>query len=440
VKYSIITFGCQMNEADSSLMEALLGAAGWQPCRSLDEADLVILNTCAVREKPEQKVYSKLGELRAWKASAPERVVAVTGCMAQGEATGIISRARHVDVVLGTRSFHHIVQAVERAVAGGRPVVMTDLADDPSPLRCGSAVEQAKAPLSAFVPIILGCSNWCSYCIVPSVRGVEKSRPVSRISEEVASLVSRGTREVTLLGQNVLAYGRDLSDRPDFPCLLSHLASIRGLWRIRFTTCHPRDVDSRLVEQMRLSKEVCEHIHLPIQAGTDELLREMNRGYTTDEYRRAVDELRAGVPGIAITTDMMVGFPGESDKDFETSLKLYDRIRFDAAFTFAYSPRPGTEAAARRDQVPREVRLERLQRLIALQNRITIERNQESVGGVVEVLVEGPAQKGEGLVAGRARNNRQVVFRGDLSLTRSLVNVTLTEAHLWGFRGILTDS
>jgi len=450
VQYFIVTYGCQMNVADSGLMETLLRACGWAPSASLAEADLVILNTCSVREKPAQKVYGRLGELRAWKTSAPGRVVAVTGCMAQGEGTEIRRRAPHVDVVLGTRSFHHIVPAVERALAGDRPVVVTDLSDDPSPLRCDLAAEQAQGPLSAFVPIILGCSNWCSYCIVPSVRGRERSRPVSHVMAEVRSLAQRGTREVTLLGQNVLAYGRDLSDRPDFPYLLMVLADTEGLWRIRFTTCHPRDVDWRLIQRMRLSRQrepagegppysaVCEHIHLPIQAGTDKLLREMNRGYTTDGYRRVVEQLRAGIPGLAITTDIMVGFPGETEQDFESSLKVYEQIRFDAAFTFAYSPRPGTRAAQRDDQVPREVRLRRLQHLIALQNGITLERNQESVGSVAEVLVQGPAEKGEGLVAGRGRSNKLVVFPGERRLAGSLVRVKLTQAHLWGFHGVLT--
>jgi tRNA-2-methylthio-N6-dimethylallyladenosine synthase len=436
MRYHLTTYGCQMNEADSSLMQALLAAAGWEPSVSLDSADLVVLNTCAVREKPENKVYSKLGELRAWKAAARGRLIAITGCMAQGEAAEIIRRAPQVDVVLGTRCFQHIVSAAQRALAGEHPVVLTDLNEDPSPLRCGTAMGRAKTALTAFVPIILGCSNWCSYCIVPSVRGPEKSRPVHEIGREVEDLVSRGTREVTLLGQNVLAYGRDLSDRPDLPYLLTHLASTDGLWRIRFTTCHPRDVSGRLIEVMSGEPKICEHIHLPIQAGADKLLREMNRGYTTDDYLHAVDALRAGVRGIAITTDIMVGFPGETEHDFEASLKLYERVRFDAAFTFAYSPRPGTKATSRDDQVPRKVCLERLQRLIALQNRITLERNRGSVGTVAEVLVQGPAERGEGLLAGRSRNNKLVVLPGERRLAGSLLTVRLTEAHLWGFRGL----
>ncbi len=441
MKYHIITFGCQMSEADSSLMAALLEAAGWERAATRDESDLVVINTCSVREKPEHKVDSLLGELRGIREQRRGLLIAVTGCMAQRVAGRERPRPpllRSADILLGTRSFHHIAEAVERARSGERPVVIADLDEDPSPLRC--RVATTEAPLRAFVPIILGCTNFCSYCIVPYVRGGERSRPATEIMEEVRRLAEGGTREVTLLGQNVLAYGRDLDGGTTFVDLLGDLSGIEGLWRIRFTTCHPRDVNERLVRQLCDLPPVCEHIHLPIQAGTDRLLREMNRGYTTDDYLRIVDQLRAGVPGIAITTDMMVGFPGETDQDFEDSLRLYDGIRFDSAFMFAYSPRPGTAAAGRADQVAGKVRVERLHRLIEVQNRITLERNEEQVGGSAKVLVEGAAEKGEGLLAGKTRQNRQVVFPGDPRATGSLANVRLTQAHLWGFTAILADA
>jgi len=436
MKYHIITFGCQMNEADSSLMAALLEAAGWERAATRDESDLVVVNTCSVREKPEHKVDSLLGELRGMKEQRRGLLIAVTGCMVQraGDNVAQAPSLRVADILLGTRSFHHIVEAAERARSGERPVVIADLDEDPSPLRC--TVASAEAPLRAFVPIILGCTNFCSYCIVPYVRGGEKSRAVGEIRGEVESLVRGGTKEVTLLGQNVLAYGRDLDAGATFADLLGNLSEIEDLWRIRFTTCHPRDVSERLVRQIRDLPPVCEHIHLPIQAGTDKLLREMNRGYTTGEYLRIVDELRAGVPGIAVTTDMMVGFPAETDQDFESSLGLYEGMRFDSAFMFAYSPRPGTAAARRTDQVPSKVRLERLHRLIEVQNRITLERNEEQIGSIAEVLVEGPAERGEGLLAGKTRQNKQVVFAADAKAAGSLAKVRLIEARLWGFRGV----
>ncbi len=435
MKYHIITFGCQMNEADSALMDALLRGAGWEPCENWDSADLVVVNTCSVREKPEHKVHSLVGQLAAGRAANPELLIAVTGCMAQRVGEELARGERGADIVLGTRAFHRITEAAARARAGERPVVITDMLDDPSQAR-GKAVPAAvPGPVTAFVPIIRGCTNFCTYCIVPHVRGPEKSRPPEEIGREVAELVRRGVREVTLLGQNVLAYGRDLGEGATFAGLLEMVNAIEGLWRIRFTTCHPRDVDARLVEAMRGLDKVCEHIHLPIQAGADKLLREMGRGYTVEDYRRVVRELRSAMPGLSITTDIMVGFPGESDEDFEESLRLYREIGFDAAFTFAYSPRPGTPAAARPDQVPREVKIGRLQRLIEMQNEISTARNRAQVGETAEVLVEGPAKQGEGLLSGRGRDNKMALFPGEREMIGSLVPVRLTEAHLWGFKG-----
>ena len=434
MKYYILTYGCQMNEADSSLMAGLLQAAGWEQCLSPEAADLIILNTCSVREKPEQKAYSRLGQLRQWKRSRPHALLAVVGCMAQREGEQLLRRAPHVDLILGTHGFHHIAELVARSRAAESPIIELGLAQDPSAARCRPELNQQPAPLCAFVPIIRGCSNFCSYCIVPHVRGPESSRPYDEIKGEVQSLVSRGAREITLLGQNVLAYGRDLPDELTFDHLLQRLSAIAGLWRIRFTTCHPRDVTPGLIAAMAELSPVCEHIHLPLQAGADRLLQQMNRGYTTSQYLAVVSELRSRLPGLAITTDIMVGFPGETEQQFEESLRLYERLRFDAAFTFAYSPRPGTAATTMEDQLPRETRLARLQKLIALQNRITLEHNQAGVGEELEVLVEGPAQRGQGLLVGRARNNKHVVFPGAPSLHGSLAKVAITEGHLWGFR------
>ena len=439
MKYFIITYGCQMNEADSDLMAELLHRAGWQEAGSAEAADLIVLNTCSVRERPEHKVYSTLGELRAWKQSNPHALLAVAGCMAQRAGEEIRRRAPHVDLVLGTRWFHHIHDLVDRVRAGDGPLVMSEMEEDPSAARTRPDLAADTAPLRAFVPVIRGCTNFCSYCIVPLVRGPESSRPAEDVVCEVKALVARGAREVTLVGQNVLAYGRDLSGGATFPELLRALDPIPDLWRIRFTTSHPRDVTDELVSAMAELPSVCEHMHLPIQAGEDKLLRDMNRGYTTAQYRAIVDRLRARIPGLALTTDIMVGFPGETEEQFEESLRLYRCIGFDAAFMFAYSPRPGTAAAARDDQIPKKLRLERLGRLIEMQNRITLSRNQAGVGEEAEVLVDGPAHRGEGLLAGRARNNRQVIFPGDPDMAGSLVRVKLAEAHLWGFRGQLNE-
>jgi tRNA-2-methylthio-N6-dimethylallyladenosine synthase len=428
-----------MNEADSSLMAALLDLAAWRAADSAEDADLILLNTCSVRQKPEQKVYSRLGELRRWKNARPDAVLAVAGCMAQREGEDILAAAQHVDLVIGTRWFHRIPELVQRARAGERPLVMLEMAGDPSAARSDAELPSQPGRLRAFVPIIRGCGNFCSYCIVPYVRGPESSRPADDVLREVNALVARGTREVTLLGQNVLAYGKDLSDGTTFPDLLRALDAIPDLRRIRFTTCHPRDVTPDLISTMAELPSVCEHIHLPLQAGEDKLLEDMNRGYTTAYYRAIVDQLRARIPGLALTTDIMVGFPGETEDQFEESLRFYKCIGFEAAFTFAYSSRPGTAAAEREDEVPRETKLARLQKLIDIQNRITVSRNKAGVGEEAEVLVDGPAARGEGLLAGRARNNKQIIFPGDPGLAGSLVSVKLTEAHLWGYRGQLNE-
>lgn len=434
MKYCIITYGCQMNEADSRLMASVLDRGGWRECESPEAADLIVLNTCSVRQKPEQKVYSRLGELRVRKAARPDTIIAVAGCMAQREGEHLLDRAPYVDLVLGTRLFHHIHELVGRIRAGEGPLIMSEMEEDPSAARSPGEEAAVPAPLRAFVPIIRGCTNSCSYCIVPLVRGPEASRPAEDILCEVNALVRRGAREVTLLGQNVLAYGRDITDGMDFPGLLRALDRIPDLWRIRFTTCHPRDVTADLVSAMTELPSACEHIHLPIQAGEDKLLHDMNRGYTTAQYLAIADQLRSRIPGLSLTTDIMVGFPGESEDQFEQSIRLYERIGFDAAFTFAYSPRPDTAAAAREDEVPHKTRLSRLHKLIEIQNRITVGRNEAGVGEEAEVLVDGPAPHGEGLLAGRARNNKQVIFPGERALTGSLLRVKLTEAHLWGFR------
>ncbi len=432
MQYSILTFGCQMNEADSRLLAAVLDHAGWEEISAPEAADLVIVNTCSVREKPEHKVYSLLGEFRELRPLKPHAMLVVVGCMAQREGKRVLRRAPNVNAVLGTRAFHHILEVVARIQGGERVVVMTDLDDNPATAR--DAIPTAP-PLTAFVPIILGCTNYCSYCIVPYVRGKETSRALPEIVQEVRRLVAGGTREVTLLGQNVLAYGKDLRDRTTFFDLLKELNAIDDLWRIRFTTCHPRDVDDDLIRAFVELPKVCEHLHLPLQAGTDKLLQEMRRGYTTAEYVDKVTCLREAVPNLALTTDLMVGFPGETDEDFETSLRLYEHLRFDAAFTFVYSIRPGTVAADRPDQVPKPTKIARLERLVKVQNALTLELNAAEVGQVQEVLIEGPAPRGEGLVTGKTRRHKQVVLPGDASLAGKLVPVRLTSSHLWGFTG-----
>jgi len=432
LRYFIQTYGCQMNEADSEAMARLLEGAGYEAAAGAEEASVIILNTCCVREKPEQKVYSRLGELRPLKERCPEALIIVAGCLAQKEGTALFQRAPHVDMVVGTRQFHHLEKFLHSCHAGKR-ICALGLEDDPSVGRQG----EWKANLKAFVPIILGCNNHCTYCIVPSVRGREKSRPAQEIKREVEALAAGGCKEITLLGQNVLAYGRDLPGGGDLAALLEMLNEVEGIQRIRFTTAHPRDVNERLLEAVADLPRVCEHFHLPIQAGHDRLLRAMGRGYSAAYYLAMTEKIRVKMPEAAITTDIMVGFPGETEAEFAASLELYRRIGFDQAFTFAFSPRPGTPAAAMEKQVPQSLRQARLARLIELTKDCALSINSTWVGREEEVLVEGVSEKDSSRLAGRLRNNKLVVFPGTRDLVGRFASVRLTRAHPWGFTGEL---
>ena len=424
-----------MNEADSEAMARLLTKAGYAPTSDPEEAAVILLNTCCVRDKPEQKVYSRLGELRPIKARNTDLIIAVAGCMAQKEGQQMLKRVPYLDIVIGTRQFHRLEEFIHACHTGER-ICALGLEDDPSILREGRIV-QADDSLKAFVPIILGCDNFCTYCIVPYVRGRQKSRPPEEIKAELAALAEKGCKEVTLLGQNVLAYGRDLAEKRDFADLLEYLHDIPGIARLRFTTAHPRDVNDRLIDTIAALPKVCEHLHLPIQAGDDRLLKAMGRGYTTAYYLETVAKLRARLPGVALTSDIMVGFPGETDEQFENSLQLYQQLRFDQAFTFVYSPRPGTPAAELPDQVPQKEKTARVNRLIGLITTGASQANLEQVGQQGEILVDGLSERGAGQLAGRLRTNKTVVLSGAPDLIGRLVTVTLTEAHMWGFMGQL---
>ncbi|MCK4449684.1 MAG: MiaB/RimO family radical SAM methylthiotransferase, partial [Anaerolineae bacterium] len=294
-------------------------------------------------------------------------------------------------------------------------------------------ISNIQYPISCYVPIIEGCNHFCTYCIVRLRRGRERSRPVDEIMEETECSVKHGAREVTLLGQNADAYGHDLPGQPDLADVLTAAHGIEDLWRIRFLTSHPADMKERIIDAVASLPKVCEHIEIPVQSGDDAVLKRMVRGYIVDQYRRLVAKIRERIPGVSLATDVIVGFPGETEEQFANTCRLLEEIRFDTVHVAAYSPRPGTAAAAREDQIPRDIRLARLHKLIDLQNGITLACNRAGVGEEAEVLVDGPAQRGDGLLAGRARNNKQVIFPGDPTLAGSLATVRLTEAHLWGF-------
>ncbi len=435
-KFYLRTMGCQMNDHDSEVIRGLLLSQGYDETEEAEEADLILYNTCCVRENPERKVYGNMMNYKRLKEARPNLIIGICGCMTQQkeELQNILAQLPHVDLVFGTHNIHRLPELLARAEGGERVVEVWDEApydEEGQDFRESLPVERGHR-LKAFVNIIYGCTNFCTYCIVPYVRGKEHSRLPGSIIAEVSGLVEAGYKEVTLLGQNVNAYGKDLSIDTSFSRLLAELNAIEGLQRIRFTTSHPRDMGPDLINALASLEKVCEHLHLPVQAGSSTVLRRMNRGYTRESYLELVRQVRQAVPGIAITTDIIVGFPGETEEDFAETLSLVEEVRFDSAFTFIYSPREGTPAARLPDQVPEEIKKERIYRLIELQNRISSEYIQSMVGTHQEVLVESTDDQG---LVGRTRTNRQVHFAGSEQLLGELVTVEITEAGTWTLRG-----
>ncbi len=436
--YFVYTWGCQMNEEDSEQIGLGLQSIGFAPAETPQAAQVVLLNTCSVRRKPEEKAFSLLGDLRILKKDHPDMVIGVCGCMAQVRADEIRRRFSMVDFVVGTAHVAQIPLLVEETLQERRFRKRTELPERgqgamPLPERW---VDRAPK-LKAFVPIQYGCDKYCAYCIVPSSRGHERSRPVEQIVEEVALLAERGTKEVTLLGQTVNSYGRGgAGERTTFADLLWKVAEIPGIERIRFTSPYPRDFRDDLIRAIRDCPKVMEHCHLPLQAGHDALLKRMKRAYTVEGFLKIVAKLREAVPGIGLTTDIIVGFPGEADEEFEGTLDVVRQVRFDGAFMFRYSPRPGTPAAEM-EQVPAAVARERLTRLIDVQNGISAEVNKALVGRRFEVLVEGPSPKNPARLQGFSRESKMLHFPGDASLTGQIVTVEATHGHLWGLSGKL---
>ncbi|MEQ1823389.1 MAG: tRNA (N6-isopentenyl adenosine(37)-C2)-methylthiotransferase MiaB [Fimbriimonadaceae bacterium] len=437
--YFVQTWGCQMNEEDSEQLALHLQTIGFRRTSSMLEAHVILLNTCSVRRKPEDKAFSMLGELAILKKRRPEIIVGVCGCMAQLRADEIRQRAPFVDFVLGTGDISKVGGLVEEAAQSRRFAKRVEL-----PSRKGAVVTDVplrkvdrSAKLKAFVPIQYGCDKFCTFCIVPTTRGRERSRATHEIIQEVTQLVDRGTREVTLLGQTVNSYGKNLLEgRVPFSQLLKELAEIDGLKRIRFMSPYPRDFKQDLIATMRDCPKVPEHVHLPLQSGDNDVLAAMHRVYTRESFLEIVRELRAAMPGVGLTTDIIAGFPGETEEQFENTLSLLEEVRFDGAYSFIYSPRPGTPAGEM-EQVPIHVRKSRVDRLIARQNEITIENNARCLGRTFEVLVEGPSPKNPSTLQGYSREWRMMHFEGSPELAGELVNVEATEAHRWGLMGRL---
>ena len=427
MKFFIRTYGCQMNESDSERIAWLLTRRGYKGTSDETEADLIILNTCAVRDSAERKVWGKLGRLKDLKRRKPDLLIAVGGCMAQSYGEEIIRRFPHVDLVFGTRSFVKLPDLIDERLSAGRAVV--DLSE-PTPFQFTPQLRGNG--IKAWVSISTGCDNFCSYCIVPYVRGRETHRPVDEILGEIEGLAREGYKEITLLGQNVNSYRwKDVS----FSELLRMANEIGGIERIRFITSHPKDVPDDLIEAMAELEKVCEHLHLPAQSGANSILRRMNRRYTRERYLDIVRKLRREIPHAAITSDFIVGFPGESEEDFEETLSLVEEVRFDYAFCYRYSDRPGTKAASMEGKIPEHLKRRRLERLIDLTKRIALEKNSDLLGDVVEVLVEDVNPKVKGELMGRTRTNKIVFFRGNKDMIGSTLKVRITEASYWFLKG-----
>jgi tRNA-2-methylthio-N6-dimethylallyladenosine synthase len=430
--YHIETFGCQMNEHDSEGIAGILSGLGLSPVPTPEEADVLVLNTCSVRDKPHRKVFSRLGHYERLRSSPCDRLIVVAGCMAQLIPDEIRERSPGVDLVIGPRAYGELEAAVRRLMQGSPTPqrVLTRCAPDlvPIPYR-------RESPFRAWVDVMYGCDNHCAYCVVPRARGEEVSRRPDAIIEEVERVAADGAVEVMLLGQNVNSYGRGLEPPVDFADLLARLDGIEGLRRIRFTTSHPKDVSPTLIRAMAELPSVCEHLHLPIQAGSDRVLERMGRGHTAEQYLALVRAARKAVPRLALTTDVMVGFPGETREDFDATLALFETVRYDQAFMFKYNDRPGTRAEGMADKVPEEEKQARFIELVRLQNRIAREVNEAHVGEDFKVLVEGRDPKMPEKARGRTRQNKLMIFPADEELTGRFVQVRATEARLWGWLG-----
>src|SRR2546427_7726099 len=405
-KLHVITYGCQMNEYDSERVAGLLREHRYELTDSEGDADLIRVNSCAIREKAEDKVFSKLGELRALKARKPELVLGVMGCMAQLQQGAVQKRAPYVDLVFGSAAVSRVAELVDRARSERRHVLETGEA----PLVKITARPPSADRVRAYVTVMEGCEKHCTFCVVPRTRGRERSHAPETIVAEVRGLVAEGCREVTLLGQTVNAYGRDLTPPTDLPELLERVNDVAGLERIRFTTSNPYNLTPRLIAALRDVPKVCEWFHLPLQSGSDAVLERMNRGYTRARYLELVDTIRDAVPDMAFSTDLIVGFPGETEADFEQTLEMVETVGYDNVFVFRYSRRPGTPAATMPDQVADDVKASRNSRLLDVAGRVAAGRDARSAGRTLDVLVDGASKKNAGELSGRTRCNRVVNF------------------------------
>jgi tRNA-2-methylthio-N6-dimethylallyladenosine synthase len=428
--YHVTTFGCQMNAHDSERIKGMLEELGLGEARDQGEADVLVFNTCTIREKPDQRFAAHLAQARALKARDPEKVIAVGGCYAEAQRERLFSLYPYVDVAFGPGSIPHLGEWLG---AGGEGVARGSFGIAEERAFAGRLPLHRERRFQAWVQISMGCNSVCSYCIVPSVRGREVSRRPGEILAEVEGLARAGVRELTLLGQNVNSYGRDVGS--SFEELLRACDAVEGVERIRFTSPHPKDFRAPVIAAMAECASVCEHAHLPLQSGSTRVLKAMRRTYSRERYLRLVGELRAAIPDLALTTDLIVGFPGETEAEFEETVSAVTEVGYDGAFTFVYSPRQGTEAASMEEQVPDELKRERIERLVEVVQRVAEARNRERVGRVEEVLVEGPSRTDPAVLRGRTRRNTTVNFTG-AATAGELVPVTIESATSTTLKGM----
>ncbi|MFJ8256766.1 tRNA (N6-isopentenyl adenosine(37)-C2)-methylthiotransferase MiaB [Peribacillus asahii] len=437
-KFYIRTYGCQMNEHDTEVMAGIFMALGYEATNSVEDANVILLNTCAIRENAENKVFGELGHLKALKLEKPDLLLGVCGCMSQEESVvkRILEKHHFVDMIFGTHNIHRLPEILNEAYLSKEMVIEVWSKE-------GDVIENLpkvrKGKIKAWVNIMYGCDKFCTYCIVPYTRGKERSRRPEDIIQEVRHLAAQGYQEITLLGQNVNAYGKDFTDIDyRFGDLMDEIRKI-DIPRIRFTTSHPRDFDDYLIEVLAKGGNLVDHIHLPVQSGSDEVLKIMARKYTREHYLELVKKIKEAIPTASLTTDLIVGYPNETEEQFEETLSLYREVGFDAAYTYIYSPREGTPAAKMMDNVSMEVKKDRLQRLNAVVKEFSAEKMHAYKGEVVEVLVEGESKNNPDVLAGYTTKNKLVNFRGPKSIVGQIVKVKITETRTWSLNGELVE-
>lgn len=436
--FCISTYGCQMNEEDSEKLSGMLKSQGYERTENKEEASIIIFNTCCVRENAENKVFGNLGQLKQLKNKNPNLVIAICGCMMQqvGMADKVLKTFPYVDIIFGTHNAHKFPEYLHRVLQEG--VQVKEILNKEEGIVEGLPIDR-KSDVKAFVTIMYGCNNFCTYCIVPYVRGRERSRKSEDIIKEIEELVSQGYKEITLLGQNVNSYGKGLEEDIDFAGLLRKVNEVKGLERVRFMTSHPKDLSDDVIMAIKECDKLCEQVHLPVQSGSSRILKEMNRHYDREYYLDLVKKIKSEIPDVTLTTDIIIGFPGETEEDFLDTLSLCEEVGYDSAFTFIYSRRNHTPADKMENQIPDDIKHDRFNRLVEAINKKVVIKNKEYEGKVVEVLVEGPSKNDETKLTGRTRNGKLVNFAGDEKLVGELVNLKIVRAQPFSLIGEIVE-